>query len=348
LCKIEFFDDSFNLLSAHMVNVQSIGTDYLTFEPSQISIHGESKAQRGCFCRLSGTISFEGIVSDIQPTAAGETVSVRPLQALFDFDVFSTAYDDVANFIFLSISENVVNNADALQNRPVQVTNSAPAALRQIESTETKVNLLTVISNALKIFGIAVDCKLDLSRNCKKLVVDIRQRTETKTIEADKPNIISKNITLGNSYGSVNKIIIRRTQKDNEKGTVSVIDTVPFYLHTDGSVSAEDTNRVVPVFWELEDISDCDDWQSKALTKATEKLTPQQFDNEIVLTYRKGDRVVRPMQLRLGTQVTVFYGKKPYSSILTAVSVQKDTVTLTFGCVRVALTKKLILERRNK
>lgn len=348
MCKIEFFDDNFNLLSAHMVEVQSIGTDYLTFEPSQISIHGDSKARRGCFCRLSGIISFEGIVSDIQPTASGETVAVRPLQALFDFDVFSTAYDDVADFIFTSISENVVSNADTLQNRPVVITNSAPASVRQIESTQTKVNLLTVISNALKIYGIAVDCKLDLSKGGKMVVVDIRQITDTRTIEADKPNVISKSITLGDSYGSVNKIIIRKTQKDNETGTVSVLDTVPFYLHTDGSVSAVDQNRITPVFWALEDIAAADDWDSKALAKATEKLTPQQFDNEIILTYRKGDSVARPQQIKPGTLATVYYGKKPYSSILTGVALQKDTVTLTFGCVRVALTKKLILERRNK
>ena len=167
MCKIEFFDDSFNLLSAHMVEVKSIGVDYLTFEPSKITIYGSSKSQRGCFCRLSGTINFEGVVSDIQPIEAGEIVSVRPLQALFDFDVFSTAYDDVAQFIFTSIYENVVNCADTLQNRPVMLANSAPAAFRQMESKELKVNLLTLISNALKIFHIAVDCKLDLYTSCK-------------------------------------------------------------------------------------------------------------------------------------------------------------------------------------
>lgn len=348
MCKIEFFDDNFNLLSAHMVEVQSIGTDYLAFEPFQISIHGDSKAKRGCFCRLSGIISFEGIVSDVQPTEAGETVAVRPLQALFDFEVFNTSFDDVAVFILNAITENVISNADTLQNRPVVVTNSAPAAQRSIENTAAKINLLTVISNALKIYRIAVDCKLDLSKEGKKVVVDIKQITDTKTIEADKANVIQKSITLGDSYGSVNKIIIRKTEKDRETGIVSVLDTVPFFLHTDGSVSAVDQNRITPVFWTLEDIETSDEWDSKALAKATEKLTPQQFDNEIVLTYRKGDGIVHPGLMKIGTAVTVFYNKKPYCSILTGKTMQKDTITLTFGCVRVALTKKLIMERRNK
>ena len=348
MCKIEFFDDNFNLLSAHMVEVQSIGTDYLTFEPSQISIHGDSKARRGCFCRISGTISFEGVVSDIQPTAAGETVSVRPLQALFDFEVFNTAFDDVAVFISDAITENIVSNADNLQNRPVVITNSAPAAQRQIANTSATVNLLTLISSALKIYGIAVDCKLDLSKPGKGVVVDIKQITDKKTIEADKPNVIQKSITLGDSYGSVNKIIIRKTEKDSETGIVSVLDTVPFFLHTDGTVSSVDKNRITPVFWKLEDIATAEDWNSKALAKATEKLTPQQFDNEIVLTYRKGDNITRPGLMKIGTTATVLYNRKPYSSILTGKTMQKDTVTLTFGCVRVALTKKLILERRNK
>lgn len=348
MCKIEFFDDSFNLLSAHMVDVQALGIDYLTFEPSKIYVHGDSKARKGCFCRVSGTISYEGIVSDVQPETSGETVSVRPLQALFDFDVFSTEYDDVAEFILEAITDNIVSNTDTLQNRPLAITNSAPAASRPIENSGNKLNLLSLISNALKIYGIAVDCKLDLSKDGKKVVAEIKQVTATQTVEADKPNIISKKITLGDGYGSVNKIIIRKTEKDSETGIVSVLDTVPFFLHTDGSVSNVNVNRITPVFWSLEDIQNCEEWDSKALSKATEKLSPQKYDNEIELVLRKGDGIVHPGLMQIGTAVTVFYNKKPYSSILTGKTLQKDTVTLTFGCVRVALTKKLIMERRNK
>ena len=347
MCKIEFFDDSFNLLSAHMVDVQALGVDYLTFEPSKIYVHGDSKARKGCFCRVSGTISYEGVVSDIQPETSGETVSVRPLQALFDFDVFSTAFEDVAAFILQAVSDSIVTNADKLQNRPLEITNSAPAAPRPIESSGTKLNLLSLISSALKIYGIAVDCKLDLSQKGKKVVAEIKQITATQTVEADKPNVISKKITLGDSYGSVNKIIIRKTEKDIETGIVSVLDTVPFFLHTDGSVSSVNKNRITPVFWTLEELLICDDWNSKALAKATEKLSPQKYDNEIELVLRKGDGIVHPGLMQIGTAVTVFYNKKPYSSILTGKTQQKDTVTLTFGCVRVSLTKKLILERRN-
>lgn len=348
MCKIEFFDDSFNLLSYHMVDVQSIGTDYLTFEPSQIAIYGESKACRGCFVRLSGVSSFEGIVSDVQPTDAGETVSVRPLQALFDFDVFTSECTDTAQFIFDAVNSNIVNNADTLQNRPIQLINSAPAAERPMENNNAKVNLLTVLTSALTVYQIAVDCKLDLSAGGKKIVAEIKQITDTQTVEADKKNVLQKKITLGDSYGSTNKIIVRKTHKDKETGIVSVIDTVPFFLHSDGSVSAEDRDRITPVFFALESIEECADWDSKALIKATEKLTPQKFDNEIVLTYRRGDSLIRPQAIKLGTPVTVWYGKKPYSSILTGRTLQKDTITLTFGCVRVALTKKLIMERRNK
>ena len=279
---------------------------------------------------------------DLQPHHDCKDIDNRP-----EHPLFNTAFDDVAVFISNAITENIVSNADNLQNRPVTVTNSAPAAQRQIASEETKVSLLTVITKALKIYGIAVDCKLDLRIGGKKLVVNIRQITAEKIIEADKANVIQKKITLGDSYGSANKVYIRKIETNRETGIVSVLDTVPFFLHTDGSVSAIDQNRITPVFWTLEDIETCDDWDSKALATATEKLTPQQYDNEIILTYRKGDSIARPGLMEIGTAVTVFYNKKPYSSILTGKTQQKDTVTLTFGCVRVALTKKLILERRN-
>ena len=331
-----------------MINVDSIEFDYLTFEPTQITINGKCTARRGCFARITGEISFEGMVSDIQPGKAFTTVAIRPLQALFDFDVFTAEYTDIAQFIYDAISDNIVNNADSLQNKPLQLTNKTDFATRIISVTENKVNLLSLISSALTVYRIAVDCKLNFTKGAEKVEVEIKEIKDFLCVEADKDNIIEKDITLGNGYGSANKIIIRKTEKNAETGIVSVIDTVPFFLHTDGTISVEDTDRITPVFWILEDVENCDDWDSKALSKAMEKLTPQKYDNEIVITVRKADSLVQPMLMQTGTAVVVYYDKIPYTSILTGKTLHKDTVTLTFGCVRVALTKKLIIERRNK
>jgi len=348
LCKIEFFDENLRNVCSHIIRIDSIEFDYLTFEPTQIVINEKCMARRGCFARISGEISFEGIVSDIQPGKSTTTAAVRPLQALFDFDVFNTDYTDVAQFICDAITDNIISNSDTLQNKPLQITNSAVSAARQITSDNSTVNLLSLISSALTIYGIAVDCKLNFAKGNEMVIVEIKEIKNSAVIEADKDNVLERSITLGNGYGSANKIIIRKTEKDSETGIVSVIDTVPFFLHTDGSISSQDTDRITPVFWTLEDVENCDEWDGKALSKAIEKLTPQKYDNEIVLKLRKSDSIVHPMLMSTGTAVVVYYDKVPYTSILTGKTFSKDTVTLTFGCVRVALTKKLILERRNK
>ena len=79
-----------------------------------------------------------------------------------------------------------------------------------------------------------------------------------------------------------------------------------------------------------------------------ETLTPQQYDNEIVLQYRSGDALVHPETLQPGTPCTIYTGGVAYSSLLTAKAYSAGTVELTFGAVRVALTKQLILERRQR
>ena len=347
MCKIEFFSYNFSFLSSHITDIKSVSHDYLTFEATQINISGSSKAQKGCFAKISGNIEFDGIVSDIQPTDKGETISVRPLQALFDFEVYTEKEKGAAQFIADCITENLISNADILQNRPIKLINNV-AQSAGIDTKEDKVNLLNYISDVLKIFQIAVNCKLELSSSQKCVSVEILQIKNAVTVETDKPNIISKTITLGDSYGAANKILIRKTVKDKETGIVSTIDTVPFFLHTDGTISAEDTDRIVPVFHTIEDIQDCENWQEKALEKAVERLNPQQFDNEIIVTVRRNDGIISTQNMAIGTLINVMHNKKAYSSVLTGIEYRKDTVTLTMGCVRVALTKKLILERRNK
>lgn len=346
MCKLEIFDTNFEFKCSFIIEPESIAIDYLTFDATEILIMGECNVQTGYFAHITGDINFDGIIKDVQTEKNSSKVSIRPLQALFDFDVFVKEFTDVAKFINDSITDYVVNNQDELQNKPVVIVNNTETLNRTLDITSNKVNLLTVLSQALTIYQIAVDCKLDM--RTKKVICEINQITHKRVIEADLKNVIEKEITLGQADKNTNKLIIRKIEKDKETDTVSILETVSFFLHTDGTISQVNEKRISPVFWQLEDIELSEDWNDKAKSKAIEVLTPQKFNNEINIKCLISDEIVRPMEIAIGTQVYIIHNKKQYTSILTGKVFEKNMVILNFGNVRVDFTKQLILERRNK
>lgn len=344
--KAEFFDRNFNFQCVHHISEDTlINMDYLVLDTSTLTVKGRTKTAKGSYVHISG-IDFDGIVVDVQPAKDTVTISVKPLMSIFEVDVFSGTVTDAAAYLFDEITAYLISNTDTLQNLPIQLTNSAPATGRPLILAEDISRLTDIMATALVTYQIAVDCKLDM--NNRQIVAEIKQVSNEKTIEADLDNIIDKQITIGDSYGSCNKAYIRKLSTDNSTGTVSVMDIVPFFLHTDGTVSAQDTDRILPVFWTLDSMENSDDWNRKALAKAAELFASRKYDNEILLTYRSDDRLIFPKNLQIGTIAVIRTESKNYISILTGKAYSAGTIQLIFGAVRVDLTKKIKMDRRNK
>ena len=286
------------------------------------------------------------IVSDVQPGTGTVQISVRPLQALFDVEVFASPITDVAAWLTQQITEQFVSNADTLQNRPVTVASTVRTAYPLTEGDSETLVLTDIMAQALTTYGIFVDCYLDMKN--KRVAVQIVPPGVSITLESGLPNVLDKEMTLGDSYGSTNKIVIRKQVTDEETGAVTYPDQVIYYLHPDGTVDTTDSNRITPVFWTLANLADSDTWDQDAQDKAVETLTPEQYDNEIILQYRAGDNLVRPEDIQIGTTATIMVDGTAYTSILTGRSIDAGTVTITFGAVRVDLTKQLLLQRRKK
>ncbi len=345
--KAEFFDHRFTFVDRHPVpQGTQLQQDYLTMEPTVITVPGRTKVVKGNYVHITGGYEFDGIVSDVQPAEHTTAISVRPLQAVFDVEIFTEDFTDVARFLYQAITQTLVENTDRLQNIPLDITNSAVKADRPVSITETKINLLNLMVSALTIHHIAVDCKLDMKN--KVISADICRVSAEKTVEADLHNVLSREITIGDGYGNFNKALIKKIIRDEETGTVILSDAVPFFLHTDGTVSTVDKDRIIPVFQTVELLDDCEDWDVQALNRASELMAGTKYNNEIILTYRLDDRLTVPMGIRIGTAVTVFNDKKRYRSVLTGRILSDNTVSLIFGAVRVDLTKKIILDRRKK
>ena len=345
--KAEFFDHSFAFVDRHPVpRGTQLQQDYLTVEPAVITVPGRTKVAKGNYVHITGNAEFDGVVSDVQPAEHTTAISIRPLQALFDVEVFTEDFTDVAQFLHWAITATLVENTDLLQNIPLVITNSVNKADRPVSITETKVNLINMMAAALTTYRIAVDCKLDMKN--KLISADIRQVSAARTLEADLHNVLSRDITIGDGYGNYNKALIKKIIRDEETGTVILSDAVPFFLHTDGNVSTEDTDRITPVFQTVEMLDDCEDWDAVALNRASELLAGTKYNNEIILEYRLNDRLIFPMSMEIGTAVTIYHDNKKYRSVLTGRILCDNTVSLIFGAVRVDLTKKIILDRRKK
>lgn len=341
--KLEIFTDQMEFCSAALIDKQPIDLDFLAYDAYTIT----SKAipcKKGYFTHITdgGSLVADGVISDVQPGTGTVDISIRPLQALFDVEVFASPIPDAVTWLEQQITEQFIQNADELQNRPVQLSAHARTAAPLAVEGET-VRLLDVMAAALTTYGIVCTCYLDMAK--RVVQVSIAAVTEMVTLEADLPNVLDKSITLGDSYGAANKAYIRKAVED-EAGNTTYPQTAVFYLHPNGTIDNNDTDRIVPVFWVMKNVKDSETWEQDALEAATEELAPQQYDNEIILTYRAGDGLAHPENIPVGAQARILTGGEAYTSILTGRTIGVGTVELTFGRVRVALTKKMIMERR--
>lgn len=343
--KLEIFTDQMKFSDAALIQDQTVELDYLTFDAFTL-LSTPVRCRKGYFVHVTcgGSLVCDGVVSDVQPGDGTVSISIRPLQAMFDCEVFMTPIQDVAAWLAQQITQQFVDNADVLQNRPVVVNQSARAAYPLATEDKDTVKLLDVMASALTTYGIVCDCRLDMA--ALKVAVNIYRPEGSRTLEANLPNVLGKSVTLGDSYGAANKMIVRRQVANAETGEVTYPEERVFYLHPDGTVDEKDSDRVTPVFWLMKTIEDSEDWEQEALEEAVKELSPQQYDNEIILQYAQQDALARPAEIPIGARTTIIVDGTTYQSILTGKTLGTGTIKLTFGQVRAELTKRLILERR--
>lgn len=349
--RIEIFDQSMDYVSAcYTDDAETISLDYLAFDPFQINIQPVA-VKKGYFCHITkdNVTVADCIVSDVKPGKELQEISLRPLQALFDAEVFYNAVTDAIAWIGNNLTAQYINSTDTYQLRPLVITTTPGSRAFPLTgyNLNPTMNILSVITNAFRTWGVVTEASLDLVN--KQILVNIFEQTATKTIECDLENVISSEVTLGDSYGSTNKLIVKKTVAE---GSPTGTTEITYYRHNDGSISTTDTDRIVPVFWDVEtleqteDMTDAD-WIAETETMAKETLTPAKYDNEVVIAVWEDDKIVNPKDIALGTITTLYIKGTTYYSILTGVTIEGNVYTLTFGAVRTELTKKLAIQSRS-
>lgn len=337
--KAEIFDRAFTFKDFSPIQNPSISFDYLTLEPTKI-VCPTITADKGDFIVISREdVVYQGIIDDVQIGTA-VTLSVKPLLSLFDCDVHfdRTQSHQLETFIAGIIGANWANNADTAQNVTGLTVTTTSDTTGYLNLKDNVHNLYEIIVKALTGYGIVVDFTISPQSKTAEVVIGVQNATAV--IEADLHNVVSKVLTLGDSYGAPNKITVYNA--DNAAQTPQT-----YYLHQNGTISASQVGRITPVFPTVAEVTveEGSTFTAAAREAAYDALKPQQYDNCIEVTILDDNRLVSA-DMAIGTTVTVYANSTAYKSILTGWTRSGLATTLTLGNVRVDLTKKLILERR--
>lgn len=339
--KIEIFSRDFTFKSFSVIEKPNFSMDYLTVEKTTVWTKNIT-ADKGDFVNISaGTkIAYQGIIDDLEPGVDGVTLTLKPLLSIFDINVKwdKNSVGNIEDFIAGIITNNFVDSGDALQNIPgltVSTTSETAASL----NLETDIgSFYNIITTALTGYGVVVDFSFNPQEKSAEVIIG--KSTKTAIIEADLPNVIGTSFIIGDSYGQLNKLIVINQDDTSEEKT--------FYLHTDGTVDDIDEKRISPVFFSYQFVSVGEnDFATEAYAAAYTELAPQKYDNLIEITINTENRLI-DANMSIGTEAVIYFENKTYISVLTGFSKSDKMVTLTFGCVRAELTKRLILERRKK
>jgi hypothetical protein len=341
--KLEVFDRNINFRDFSVLSDQPIYFDYLTLEKTKI-ISPKIAVEKGDFIHITdfyGNVAYQGTVDDYEYTKTAVEIVIKPLLSLFDitaaFDRTYLVTGTLEGFIAGIITDTYINNSDSLQN----ITGLTVQVLSN--TYDTKLNLKSnihelydIVTKAFTVYGIIIAA--ELLPQTKEVKIKIHTvNSDPVVIEAKLKNIIEKNIAVADNFGQLNKITL--INKNNEA------ESVTYYLHSDGTISTIDTDRVTPVFSRTEYV-ESEEFIVNAEKRATEAMMPQKYNNLIELTYAITDKLLSLENLAIGTPVLIIDDEN-YNSILTGFEKTENVIKLIFGIVRIDLTKKLILEKRS-
>ena len=346
LYKIEIFDREYRYISMGVMQNPPIQMDYLTLEATTISVN-KIQANKGDFAHItdfSGKVIYQGIIQDVYNTNSGVSIKILPMLSLLDVQV---QYDKIIfrqkpleDVIEQIIKETYITNSDKLQNiKGLIVKRLTRTQDTQLDIRSNVHAFWDIITKALTLYGIIIE--MELKAQEKQIVVSIAKKEEKIVLEAELENCIHRSFVTTDEYGTLNKVTF--VNKDDPKE-----EKITYYLHPDGKIDTQNTNRIVPVFFSAEYIQGAENFEEEARNRAKEQLLPEKYQQNIELGYLEGDRMIDSENIKIGILADIHYKDKIYQSIMTGYSNNNGVKILIFGCIRLELTKKLILERRKK
>ena len=354
---VEIFERNFTLRSHTVVEDVQFSEDYLSPDDNELTLL-TLEAQKGDYIRITnGSDEYFGIINTVSSKEEGLVeIGYKPFLSLFDTDcMFDTNWQggtvSLEQTLANIITNMFISNSDSSMNVPgLSVSTISSTASWGFNLKSDTENMHHCIINLLDVLIIGA---MELYSVCIQVVPDIQNRTialrigknasAAVTVEADLPNVINKNVVIKETNNDVNKLVVYDTE--------SYTTTRSYYLHPNGRYDMTNSNRIVPVVQEIRGTAP--ERNGETITKTFAQMADSEaadvfgsieYNNLIELEMQNDDSLVKPYQMEVGQVVNVISDGVSYSSILTGRKVEQTT-TLTFGTVRLDLTKIL---RRNK
>ena len=355
---VEIFQRNFTLRSHTVVEDVQYSEDYLSPDDNELTLLTVD-AQKGDYIRITnGNDEYFGIINTVSSKEEGLVkIGYKAFLSLFDTDcMFDTTLQggtaSLEQTLANIITSMFISNSDTSMNVPgLSVTTTSSTTGWGFNLKSDKENMHHCIINMLNVLIIRA---MEKYRVRIKVVPDVQNKTITLrigrntadavTVEADLPNVISKNVVIKETNNDVNKLVVYNTENYT---TVRV-----YYLHPDGTYNTTNSNRIIPVVQEIRGTAPerngdtiTKTFAQMADSEAAEVFGSIEYNNLIELEMLNDDSLIKPYSMEVGQVVNVISDGVSYSSILTGRKIEQTT-TLTFGTVRLDLTK--ILRRNNK
>ena len=338
---VEIFDRTYSFKDAKQVGAFGYSFDYLSIEENTVSLPSDTVCDIGDYIFLtSDNENLAGIISSTKLNKNIKRVNIKPFMSWLSVEIKTVQLTGYIEDYLEEIIENLyLNNSDTYQNILPLVVETTSQTLGTIVLEEETMKLYDVICELFKKYGVVIRFKVDSV--CGQIRCLIGKNTESqKVIEADLPNILSKNIVMKTSaMESFNKVYIFNTGED------STGEEVTYYRNADGTITQNPTERILPVIYKEVAISSTpEEFDQKALEKATDTLAVKKNNNLIELEMLENDILFEPEEMNIGQDILVISEGKSYESMLTGYKRKSGKITLIFGAIRLELTK--ILKRR--
>ena len=276
----------------------------------------------------------------IQPFPA----AIFSTEILFDTNQQGTVA--LETVIANQITASFINSSDTIQNIPglsVTTTSSTTTWGMNLKSDTEGMHHCVIdfydvlIRRALEEYGIAIHTSVDFQNDTIDLTIG--KVAGTQTIEADLPNVFAKTFLINESSKNTNKLDVYDTADYTTVRT--------YYKHTDGTYDTTNNNRLYPVVREIGTATADEDntFVVNVDSVAASVFGEVTYNNLIEIKCLCDDALIRPMDLDIGSVVTVIHEGNAYTSIMTGYELEDNVINLIFGSIRADLTKLL---RRNK
>lgn len=342
--RVEVFDNHYNAIGTSPIAEPLLTFDALTLESVEIQCARPIKGAKEMFLAQivsdNGKIEYQGIIYGTEITKTGMKITLNSLQSLFDV-MYPATYKALGYDLWIMgfINDMYAGNAlipatyDGIQ---LDCNSDIPCDYEY----DGLVNMYEVITSALSWNGLIV--KLWFDAHSKTMTIQTRLiSTDVLTIEAELDNVLSFTGYIGaNGYNAnATKVISINDGIMTEWGT--------FILNDEGNVLESDkkyTGHLDPLLRSFTSIvgTDEDPPTNEAITEAAVAALSHTGENKTIeITCAVDDKTIRMDEKDIGRRTKVMYGGISLNTVLTGVSRDGYSKTLTFGFNRITLTQIL-------